>query len=520
VAAGSNPPSPRLDALAFAAVAAVVLASVWLRWPGFVEGGFASHDVAGILYNAMVLDHGGLPYVDTIEIKAPGTFYLAELLAGPQARDIARFQIWANLWAVGGLATVAAIAWRTWGRAAAVSSAVLYGLHDANLDSMDANYVTWANLPQIVAVGAGLEALRRTGRGATAGWLVAGACCGLAALFKRPDGIVFLVVLAMAAWPREDRRVRWQEAGLVSLGAVLSQLPIALHYVSHGELGALVDGYLLNRWGLRYVAEKSQDSFFVEAALASVFFVGLLLVASAFSIGRAVAGDGWRGPTRWLTVWAVATLVAAFVGGRFYKGYFLATTAPLALLAAAPFGLFGARPIRPRWLRPLALVLITPLAVRCAFGLRHMRADRARAHDRGGRTIADHVVANTQTDDRIWVWGWHLWDVYPLADRMSGSRIYKSLGLLTPPNDDSWRRGASPLRFVDGEYARMLIEDLERSRPRYVVLGSTVPHRDFTALRELLRRDYRRDRRVRLGRVQFWRLKDELAPASGQDAPP
>ena len=38
--------------------------------------GLGNHDVAGITYNADLLLRGGLPYVDTVEIKAPGTFYL------------------------------------------------------------------------------------------------------------------------------------------------------------------------------------------------------------------------------------------------------------------------------------------------------------------------------------------------------------------------------------------------------------------------------------------------------------
>ena len=79
------------------------------------------------------------------------------------------------------------------------------------------------------------------------------------------------------------------------------------------------------------------------------------------------------------------------------------------------------------------------------------------------------------------------------------------LGLLTPPNDDTWRQPASPLVFVDGEYARLLLDDLERSPPGYIVLGSTVPHLRFTALRRLLQRDYVRDYTIQLGRLEMWR---------------
>jgi hypothetical protein len=45
----------RPETAAAIVLVAVVVAAVWLRWPGFREGGFASHGVAGMLYNAMLL---------------------------------------------------------------------------------------------------------------------------------------------------------------------------------------------------------------------------------------------------------------------------------------------------------------------------------------------------------------------------------------------------------------------------------------------------------------------------------
>jgi len=140
--------------------------------------------------------------------------------------------------------------------------------------------------------------------------------------------------------------------------------------------------------------------------------------------------------------------------------------------------------------------------------LSEQRRDRARPHDEGGRVIAAHLQRELPAGARIWVWGWHLWDVYPLTGRRSASRIYKSLGLLTPPNDDTWRQPATPLVFVDGEAAAILLEDLRANKPGYIVLGSTVPHRQFTALRRLLAEDYIRDPRVKLGRVEFWRSRE------------
>lgn len=517
---------------------AIVVGSAWVRAPGFTQGGFASHDVAGILYNAMVLAGGGLPYVDTLELKAPGSFYLAKWFAGPEARDIARLQIAANLWALLALVGVAGLAWRLWGKLGALTSAGLYALHDAHLDSMDANYVTWANLPQIASFWLGVEALRaRSDRWRPTLWMLAGALAGFAALCKRPDGIVLLPLLLMAtlgrghatpAGPRQGVRERWSaraiEPGWVLLGFGLAHLPIVAQYLAAGEFGALFDGYFLSRWGLRYLGarEVALGASAWDGALALAHFLGLALVLAAFAGAHTLA----RGVAAWrrgviledrerqrlrelgfVCAWLLATLVAASLGFRFYKGYFLAVAAPLCLLAAAPCGLLGRR-CAAHWApRSLVLALCSVLVFRELLMLEQVRDDRARAHDIGGRRIAKHLLANTEPDDRIWMWGWHLWDVYPLTGRMSGSRIYKSLGILSQPNDDTWRRRAKPLHFVESEFSQQLLVELDASRPAYVVLGSTVPHREFDELHAFLRAHYRRDRRLRIGRVQLWRRR-------------
>jgi hypothetical protein len=514
-----------LTAITIVVLLAIVAGSAWLREPGFRQGGFASHDVAGILYNAMVLDRGGLPYVDTLELKAPGSFYLARWFAGPEARDIARFQIAANLWALATLLGVAGLGYRLWGRLGAIAAAGLYALHDANLDTMDANYVTWANLPQVLGFWLAVEAARaRSSRWRPTLWLCAGAAAGLATLCKQPNGVILLTVLAMAAWPSEqpeDKRrfARAIAPAYVVAGFGLAHAPIVLQYLAAGELGTLIDGYFLSRWGLRYLGARDVGLFdsLLDGGLATAHFVGLPLLLASFTLGVAITSRGGaeRRAIAWLAIWLASTLFAASLGFRFYKGYFLATAAPFCLLAAAPIGLLGAR-CRAHWAaRALGLSLAALLVGRQALVLEQVRRDRAQSHDHNGRRIAAHIVANTEPDDTIWVWGWHLWDVYPLSNRMAGSRIYKSLGILSQPNDDTWRRPATPLRFVDSEYADMLLADLDANRPAYIVLGSTVPHREFTELQRFLRAHYRRDYRLRIKSVQFWRLREPASQPRG-----
>jgi hypothetical protein len=507
-----RPREPIVTVVAALGVVAALALGLWLRWPGFTQGGFASHDVGGILYNAMVLADGELPYVADIELKAPGSFYLAWAFAGERGTDIARLQIWANAWALGSALAMAAMAWRAFGAGAAPIAATLVVLCDAHLDSMDANYVTWSQLPQILAFAWALPAARCRGPARALGFAVAGAMAGCAMMIKQPTGIV-VVALGVAALPPMWSRDREQTITTwlwIALGVLAVHVPLLLHYAAHGGLGVLLSSYPLNRWGIEYVAaggrEQAAWPTAIEGALATVYFLALPLLLAAFALawpptqrelGREVALP--------LAGWALATIAAAWVGARFYKGYFLACSAPLALLAVAPWGLLGGQLRLPRWGRAL---LLLPVALLLARQLRldlDMRSDRARAHDDGARIIARHLAPRVPEGARIWVWGWHLWDLYAFTGRRSATRVYKSLGLITGPNDDTWRLPASAPHFVDGEYAEMLIDDFERTPPAYVVLGSTAPHREFTALRRLLARDYVRDHGVRIGRVELWR---------------
>ena len=495
----------------------IVGGSIALRWPGFTQGGFASHDVGGILYNAMLLNAGGLPYIDSVELKAPGTFYLAWLLAGPESRDIARFQIWANAWAIASLLGVAGIGGLLWGARAAVIAAAVYGLGDAFLDSMDANYVTWAQLPQVLAMLGAFAAARIGDRRRLWLWLLAGTFAGGATLCKRPAGAVFVVVVLFAAFGDSRRRIDLRALAAVALGFAGAHLPIAVHYLLHGQLGGFIEGYLFNSWGARYVGRRAAELSVLgglrEGAMATVYFLALPLSLAIWT-GISRGDRNRRSALPWLWLWAATTLFAAFLGLRFYKGYFVAVGPALALLAAAPGGLLGSRTgsqgsraRRILWAFGVAFALV--LALRSTWLLKAVHDGRGRAHDRGARILAKHVAKGIEPGDRIWVWGWHLWDLYAFTGCLSGSRIYKSLGLLTPPNNDTWRTPAAPLVIAeDMTYRRLLITDLSTSMPIYIVLGSTVPRAQFSELSAFLRRHYVRDRGVRVGRVQVWRRRD------------
>lgn len=518
----------RRQLLAALAIAAIAGLSCLIRLPGFTEGGFASHDVGGILHQSMLLRAGGLPYVDAIELKAPGTFYLATFLAGPEGRDIAAFQVAANLVAIASLLVLAALAWRLWGARAAVVAAAVYALHDAHLDSMDANYVTWAQLPQVAAGLAAVSAARRRGASTNnmslATWLLSGVLCGLAALCKQPSGAILIPVLAWALFPPGRRDIR--AAVAVIAGFALAHVPVALHYLARGHLGDLLTGYVWNPWGFEYIARNAGTPAWRavwELLAASAHFVALPLALAAFALAARSKTHVPRdtshvpGDIRFLLIWTAAALAAAATGLRFYKGYYLAVLPPLCLLAAAPWG-----PLAPAlWRRGLLRLALAPLLLvltaRAAWATRLTRDDRAHPHDQGARAIARHIARHTEPGDRIWVWGWHLWGVHAYSGRLSASRIYKTLGLLTTAPNDTWRTPSGPQHVLaDGPAARLLLEDLAAAPPAFIAIGGTAPRGQFPALRQFIGAHYVRDHRLRVGRVEIWRRAE---PSPREPAP-
>jgi hypothetical protein len=446
-----------------------------------------------------------------VEFKAPGTFYLAWWLADG-GRDIASFQVWANGFALASLATVMLGTRALWGSVAGIVAGVVYGAHDLVLDTMDANYVTWAQLP---AVGSVLMALSATTRPQQRWrWALAGALACLAVILKRPAGVSLVAVLVVAAvqgWSsREGVRARMEPLVAVAIGVGLAALPITLHYAAHGEFEGLWRGFVRNEWGWRYVAQGSAIGSATaprEAAFSATYFLALPLALCAFSLRGLLRADT-RKPIALLLIWALLCLGAAAIGFRFYKGYYLAAAAPLSILAAAPCGLLGTRGPRPWLHRAVALLPALLLLARQGVLIEAERVNRMRPHDLGGRAIAKQVRKMTQPGDTLWVWGWHLWDVYAFTGRLSSTRFYKTMELTTSANDSTWRHPRSPLHFRDDLAAKMLLEELEASPPDYIVLGSAVPIREFAALRAFLRTRYKRDRGVRLNRVQFWALRE------------
>ena len=357
------------------------------------------NDEAFIATVAEVMSHGGDLYVDVFDRKPPAVFLLYQgtfAVTGTSELWAPRLLGVASLAATAGL--VATFARRRFGDRAAVIAGVLAALTTATLlprDAQSANFEVFM-LPGIAAAMV-LADRRRPG------W--AGLALGVAACVKQ-TALTTLLPLVWVAW--RDRR--WRSIGLV-VGATAIPLVVAalvygprdfVFWVFTGNQGYLDVG---GDWGL-VVSRMARMTLWI--ALLNVALVVLLPVA-------------WRDRVRDLDVWLwlLSGVVGAFAGLRFWGHYYWQVLPPLCVLAA------GALVRAPRWTAPV--VGVTAVIAAGATGLALLDPDVAPAEP--WKPIAEYVEANTEPDDRIFVWG-HVPEVYWASDRLPATQLVTT-GFLT-----------------------------------------------------------------------------------------
>jgi hypothetical protein len=345
-------------------------------------------------------------------------------------------------------------------------AATLYTVVSPVSDSIDLNYQTWMALPWVASGWAFVAALAR---GRVALYVLAGALVVLAAQVKHqcaalgPMYALLVIASRYVALPDgfTPGPVGRGLAGLVG-GAVLGFVPLGLWYAAHGALGDFLGTFFLSEGGWKYarspldLGEKLLRlgdgllGFWEYLALPTVLAAGALL-----GLRR-----GLRRPTLvglLLLGLFGAGFLAAAVGFRFYKSYYLHLLPALALAAAAPGNLAALLLERTtyRWSPPgrrlqgLLVasgvgVLLVFAAAQDAGNLRQIRQERRFARDLDAQRVAKVVAAHSAPEDRIWVWGRWAWPVYFHTDRRAASRNYKVMNVLTTPLTNTWRRPGTP----------------------------------------------------------------------------
>ena len=483
--------------------------TVVLRAPSFV---YPIMDIDEGSYAAIAcrMLAGGLPYRDGVENKFPAIFYLyTAVFALFGCYDMRAVHVIAAVAALGTSLVVGAIAAHLAGRRGADEiaarrarwlAATLYAVFSTTYEPklLAANTELFAVLPASLAVLVYLRARGRPGAFVATGAL--GAC---ALLFKQVAALL-LVALAVDRLIRgalgRDLRRAVTDLILIGLGVVGIAGTVAVVYWRQGILRDAVF------WSWTYVFQH-----YIPAAGASGFvprlFKCFLPFALAMSpllfLGRRL---WWRSEARVVWLWLGAMTGAALIGGRMYGHYFLLTIPPLSVLAGAG----GAE-----WLmaastgerRRLAAVVGT-----MAFGflgaawLFRGATDSWITLNPDYRRASAYVRARTRPDDRLFVWGWFP-ALYVDADRCPASRFVYT-HLLSGARSQS---GAATRGHLVPEAWPMLMEDLERARPTYILDTSPgrydypFPPEQYPALARLLSSAYRLETEIE--GIRLFKLK-------------
>lgn len=517
--------------------------------------GLGNHDVAGIAYNADVILRGGLPYVDTVELKSPGSFFLTAASFRLFGRS-ANVLLWTATALIGlaaaavGVATHALYAdepARDRWRAVGLSQLLFW----TGIAHFQANYTTWMMAPYAWCFALTVLALRAEDpRRQIALHVGVGLMAFLAYLMKAHAVVLGLCVPTM--W----LVARWRGwSGAVGLawgcwvgGALLGALPLLGIYAAAGEVGALLDGVLPFGKASQY-AQRERDAAWWYVPYRLVLHLdakfpiqtSMMALAAAGVVARtlivpdrddAPARSSTRRDPPWIALAiAFAFLAWSLVGGglgglRYYRHY-----APQYLPALA---VLGAHPATWQWLvrwprrgaldwaslagaAGLIVLLGSNVVPYVGRGLQGKLTNGWHPSD-DDQQIAAFIRENSAVDDTIFVWGWRGWSVYFFADRHAPTGMYKGLGTITEFNRNGLFRPSKDERdleldFIPGPHADALLEAFETRPPAYIVRSKPFfpgmkndPMRQFEPLHDLWKRDYVRVRRR--GRLYLYEHRD------------
>jgi hypothetical protein len=209
----------------------------------------------------------------------------------------------------------------------------------------------------------------------------------------------------------------------------------------------------------------------------------------------------------WLAAFALGSVAAVCVGGRFFGHYFLQAEVPLALLAAGPAARLGPR--------RLALGLGVPAAIFAAIALLpEVTQPIFNAEDPDYRTIGAAVAARTAPADTIWVWG-NVPQLYYSSARRAGVRFTfcNYLTGLSPATPSEKVDAVDPRKAEVAWAWPLVLEDLGRNRPALVLDTAAAgfksygkfPIARYPQLAEYLSNHYQLD--APIGGVAVWRRR-------------
>lgn len=489
----------------------LMLVAVWLRAPTFAFNHW-NVDEAIHAAAARILLEGGVLYRDAIDQRTPLTYYLEAAvfaLCGVNNLTAVRFAT-ALLIAATGTCLFAAA--RNLGRPMAGLGAgllfVVLGTATFAVGDANAAHTEWcvAFFSSAAIATFTIRSISEAKRSFATGVLL-----GLAFLSKQPALLDLLApgTVILYATHRHGVKIKQAIAQLTALSAgwLLPVVLFAGYFVFKGAWSDTVFytwTYNLTYYGPetdwidRIVAAFRGMGLIVTTApiISAVCFAAVVIILIKLAQRQPTAHErNWHTIWLYLLMWAGSSWAGAASSGRDFQHYFI-TALPVFSLGSA-LSLSGMIRYLPagKWKAAGACIMIAaawqPLS---------------RALDNRGRKlptdpsvqVSRYIKENSQIDDTVFVWGYHP-DIYVFADRKPASRfLYASFltGLIPWTNVDPTRETSYA---IVPEAMGKLLQDLERSAPKFIVDCSAGPNRywgkypidDFPRLADYLKAHYR-----------------------------
>lgn len=371
-----------------------------LHLPAFAYAVF-DNDEAYIGVVAKVINHGGTLYVDAVDRKPPGVFYLYDwtfdllhtnALWGPRMLAVICQTVTAIL--------VWQIAKRRFGDRAGAIAGLFSALASTTLLPADAQSANFEVFMMPFICGAFLLADRE--RPAAAGLTL-----GVATMMKQTAAIT-LIPLVWMAWKAK----RWKGIALLA-GSFAIPIVVCLVVFPTGDFwfwvfGGANSGYLEIGGGILLVLGRM---FWMTPVLA-ILNIGILMVLPRAWRHRRTDRDLW--------LWVLSAAIAIISGTRFFGHYYWQILPPLCVLAGRGATTVSARTLR-RGFQFLGAAAVVVVLV--AFAMPIVTPNNH------FQKLADYAKAHTRPDERIFVWG-HLPGVYLNSGRLPASRVITT-GFLT-----------------------------------------------------------------------------------------
>lgn len=485
----------------------MVAAVAWLRWPT-LDFKVWNVDEAIHATVARTLLEGGVLYRDAVDQRAPLTYYTVAVLFSLFGENNILAMHWLTVGLIASTALGLFVLGRLWRNAVTgISAALLYAVLSSTLFYPGDAYafatewfvaffvvwsavVLWLNLAHSAHLG------------------TAGILTGLAFLSKQPALLEIAPPLTVIlCWSPVKRG--WRIAAFLGGWAV----PV-IGSVIYFWLHAALRDYIFYAWtyNLKYYgpeislpdrlhsAWKPFTLLATHPAVLISILAGMVILLVHFFRGRTdFIAAGNRPACLHLLLWAVVSLAASASGGRAFDHYYIQFLPALCLLAAISLGAcsvwIGAS--RRRMLSSvIALTAFAAVVANLLGGIRLARTHQSQPVDPSLRA-AEFIRANTLSEERIFVWGFHP-DIYLFANRRPASRfVFASFvsGLIpwtnTAPGQDT------AYAIVPGAM-ETLLRELENHRPAFIVDCSAGPNRywnkyplqRFPALLDFVEKNY------------------------------